>query len=50
MLSNDFYPKKPISYVCESCDFNTSNKKDYNRHIKTIKHHTQNVTSCRYSI
>jgi hypothetical protein len=30
--------KKRINYCCEKCDFNTSNKTDYNRHIKTIKH------------
>jgi hypothetical protein len=30
--------KKPINYFCEKCDFNTCNKKDYNRHIVTDKH------------
>jgi len=30
--------KKRINYCCEKCDFTTSNKTDYNRHIKTIKH------------
>lgn len=35
-------PKKPrkkkVEYYCEKCDFLTSNKKDYNRHLKTKKH------------
>lgn len=32
------YPKKPKIYFCESCNFNTFNKKDYNRHLATLKH------------
>ena len=31
-------PKKYVEYNCENCNFNTSNKKDYNRHLKTVKH------------
>ena len=31
-------PKKPLNYSCENCDFTTSNKKDYNRHLLTRKH------------
>lgn len=31
-------PKKPQDFFCEICDFNTSNKKDYNRHLETKKH------------
>ena len=30
--------KKKVEYYCEKCDFLTSNKKDYNRHLKTKKH------------
>lgn len=30
--------KKLVNYVCEICAFNTTNKNDYSRHIKTIKH------------
>ena len=37
-FSNFFTPKKPPKFLCESCDFVTCNKKDYNRHIKTTKH------------
>ena len=38
MKINDFYPKKPHSFVCEKCLFITCNKKDYTRHIMTKKH------------
>ena len=31
--------KKPLTnYSCTICDFNSSNKKDYNRHLSTAKH------------
>ena len=30
--------KNPKKYVCGSCNFSSSNKKDYNRHIQTRKH------------
>ena len=30
--------KTPKKYVCKNCDFLTFNKKDYKRHIKTMKH------------
>jgi len=38
MFSNVFTQKNPNSFVCEKCDFNTCNKKDFNRHIQTKKH------------
>ena len=31
-------PKNPHIYVCESCNYRTSNKKDYNKHLVTGKH------------
>jgi hypothetical protein len=30
--------KNPNKFCCEICDFNTSNKKDYNRHLQRPKH------------
>ena len=27
-----------MNFVCKSCDYNTSNKKDYNKHLHTAKH------------
>lgn len=51
-FTNDFTPKKPQDFFCKICDFTCSNKKDYNRHLKTMKHQrlttaTKNPT--RYS-
>jgi hypothetical protein len=38
-------PKKiPMFFMCESCDYNTSNKKDYIKHMVTSKH--QNAIKC----
>ena len=41
-------PKKPrkkkVEYYCEKCDFLTSNKKDYTRHLKTKKHNRPKKT------
>jgi hypothetical protein len=49
MFSNNFTPKKPLEnmqiFVCEVCYFNTSNKKDYNRHLFTKKH-KNNISQC----
>jgi hypothetical protein len=33
-----FNPKNPQNYSCDFCDFSSSNKKDYNRHLLTLKH------------
>jgi hypothetical protein len=38
MISNVFFQKNPSFFICKKCDFNTSNKKDYTRHLKTKKH------------
>jgi len=38
MFSNEKNSKKLLNYFCEKCDFNTSNKNDYNRHLNTKKH------------
>ena len=40
MFSNDFVPKNPIQFCCEKCDYLTCSKKDYNKHINTIKHNS----------
>ena len=34
----DIESRKIIPYVCETCEFNTCDKKDYKRHIRTQKH------------
>ena len=37
-FDNQKTPGNKISLYCEFCDFITSNKKDFNRHISTLKH------------
>ena len=34
----NFQPEKMPKYVCNYCDFNTSNKTNYNKHLVTVKH------------
>ena len=38
MADNSLPIKAQTNYNCNDCDFNSSNKKDYNRHILTAKH------------
>lgn len=33
--------KIPKNFQCNLCDYNTSNKKDYNKHLSTLKHKNQ---------
>jgi hypothetical protein len=42
MFSNPKNSEKLGDYSCEKCHFNTCNKNDYNRHLKTKKH----VSNC----
>ena len=37
-MDDKFYPKKPLKYLCENCDFVSCNKKDYEKHLLTLKH------------
>jgi hypothetical protein len=37
-------PKIPKNFFCEKCDYTTSNKKDYEKHLLTGKH--QNAIKC----
>jgi len=37
-MLQDKPPKNPLVFNCKKCDFNTCNKKDYNRHLTTRKH------------
>ena len=37
--------KTPLIYICEACNFNSSNKKDYNRHMSTAKHKNQQLST-----
>jgi hypothetical protein len=39
MLEDPKYPKNnKAKYVCNLCYYNTCNKKDFNRHILSLKH------------
>ena len=42
---NDFYLKKPNFLVCEKCDFKCLYKKDFTRHINTLKHKNNGKTT-----
>ena len=33
--------KSPVNYICDFCDYKTRNKKDYTKHLQTIKHNAQ---------
>jgi len=33
-----------MKFICEKCNFKTTNKKDYNRHLSTKKHNTTEIT------
>jgi len=37
-MANEKSQKIPMKLFCETCDYNTSSKKDYNKHLLTAKH------------
>jgi hypothetical protein len=39
--------KNAKKYICEPCDYNSSNKTDYMRHINTIKHKNNTLATTR---
>ena len=45
MNDNEFYLKKPTNFFCENCDFKCLYKKDFTRHIDTIKHKNNVLTT-----
>lgn len=46
MASNTyiFVPKNPMTFDCLYCDYTTSNKKDYGKHLETMKHRSVSNT------
>ena len=40
-LTNEKSPKNVKKYVCETCNYNTSNQFDYMKHLSTLKHKNQ---------
>ena len=46
-MADEKTPKTLKKYVCEVCDFTSSNKKDFNKHLLTDKHKTNmNADKC----
>jgi hypothetical protein len=45
MATYNNLPKNPITYECKICSYITNNKKDYNKHLLTLKHNklTENL-------
>ena len=37
-MDNKKIPKNPVIFCCEKCNYNTRSKKDFNKHLSTIKH------------
>ena len=44
-----FIPKNPKIFSCIDCDYFTSNKKDYGKHLETIKHKSVSNTDIKAS-
>ena len=44
-MTTEKTPKTPTTFICENCDFKSSNKKDYKRHLDTAKHKKQHLTT-----
>ena len=42
-MTDNLGTKSANNYICEICNFNTSKKSDYNRHLLTLKH--KNLTN-----
>jgi hypothetical protein len=40
-----FIPKNPLTFECVSCHYKSSNRKDYKKHLQTIKHLSSKDTS-----
>jgi hypothetical protein len=38
VMDSDFTKKNENKYCCNLCDFYTSKKTDYHRHLSTVKH------------
>ena len=37
-MANEKSQKIPLKFFCETCHYNTSSNKDYNKHLLTAKH------------
>ena len=49
-MSTNFFQKSSDNYHCMHCDYNTSSKKDFNKHLSTDKHQKKDKsTNCNIS-
>jgi len=50
-MSTNLSQKSPVFFTCELCDYSSCNKKDYNKHLSTLKHkNQQNSTNINENI
>jgi len=47
-MNPEISQKIPSKFTCEKCDYNTSNKKDYNKHLLTQKH-VNTINTAKYN-
>ena len=54
-MTTELSPKNPLKFRCEICMYNTSNQKDFNKHLQTNKHnnnisnnHDNNIVPAKY--
>ena len=40
-MSTDLSQKSQLNYICELCNYSSSNKKDFSKHLLTLKHKNQ---------
>ena len=45
MNSNDLVPKSSETYICNTCDYITCRKSQYNRHLLTVKHKKRHLAT-----
>ena len=44
-MSTILSQKSPSIFICELCDYTTCNKKDYTKHLSTLKHKNQQMST-----
>jgi hypothetical protein len=44
-MSTDLVPKSSNNFYCSSCDYNTSRKSQFNRHLSTHKHKNNDIST-----
>ena len=49
-IGNDFGPKKANIFSCKKCDYNTSHRSHYIRHLSTDKHKNADMSMDVYDL